>query len=367
MIKTYEAIFDTNNRGVYSISLVEDPAMEGDFIALSKNKKIEFKTVDEEQRILLGLVLEPNKPIYRNQDGEEFNIVFSEQTIKDLSHNFFKQGYQTNSSIEHKDEVVGVSFVESWIVEDSKIDKSANFGFSYPKGSWIATMKVDDDEVWNDYVKTGKIKGFSIDAFLTLKEIKLNNNKQMENNEIKTGFAKLTDTLMTALNLKKEVKEEVKEVKLGSVKSQDGSVEIMYEGEVPEVGMAVWVDDGQGNRVALEAGEVALDDGRVLVIGDDSLIAEIKDATEEAPVEEELNTEPAAPAALPNQATVDAIKSVLIKYSEEMDVKFEALSKENKELKEEVVELSNQPASKPIKSVVEQKSKGLTQFLNNKL
>ena len=89
MITTYEAIFDTNNRGVYSISLVEDPAMEGDFIALSKQSKVELKTVDEEQRILIGLVLEPNKPIYRNQGGEEFNIVFSENTIKDLSHNFF--------------------------------------------------------------------------------------------------------------------------------------------------------------------------------------------------------------------------------------------------------------------------------------
>ena len=359
MIKTYEALFDTNNKGVYSISLVEDPAMEGDFIALSKENKVELKTVDEEQRILIGLVLEPNKDIYRNQGGEEFNLRFSEETIKDLSHNFFKQGYQTNSSIEHADEVTGVSFVESWIVEDSAIDKSANFGFSYPKGSWVATMKVDDENVWKDYVKTGKVKGFSIDAFLTLKEVKLNKDKQMENNnEIKTGFAKLTDDLMVALNLKKS--EETVEVKFGSVQVKDAegaTVDIMFDGEALEVGSAVWVQGEGEERIALEAGEVPLEDGRTLVIGDDSIIAEIKDSSEEAPVEEEMAAEPN----VPNQATIDAIKSVLIKYSEESDKKFEDLVKEmvsfkkvNEDLKLEVVELSNQPAAKAIKSVVTQ-------------
>ena len=359
MIKTYEALFDTNNKGVYSISLVEDPAMEGDFIALSKENKVELKTVDEEQRILIGLVLEPNKDIYRNQGGEEFNLRFSEETIKDLSHNFFKQGYQTNSSIEHDKEITGVSFVESWIVEDSAIDKSANFGFSYPKGSWVATMKVDDENVWKDYVKTGKVKGFSIDAFLTLKEVKLNKDKQMENNnEIKTGFAKLTDDLMVALKLKKS--EETVEVKFGSVQVKDAegaTVDIMFDGEELSVGSAVWVQGEGEERIALEAGEVPLEDGRTLVIGDDSLVSEIKDGSEEAPVEEEMAAEPN----VPNQATIDAIKSVLIKYSEESDKKFEDLVKEmvsfkkvNEDLKLEVVELSNQPAAKAIKTVVSQ-------------
>ena len=47
----------------------------------------------------MGLVLEPNKPIYRNQGGEEFNIIFNKQTIKDLSYNFFKSSHQNNSTI----------------------------------------------------------------------------------------------------------------------------------------------------------------------------------------------------------------------------------------------------------------------------
>ena len=176
-MKTYEVVFDKlKNKGVYGISLVHDPAMEGVFVALSKeDNKIKLAEIDKEQRILIGLVLEPNKPIYRNQDGEEFNIIFNEETIKDLSHNFFISNNQSNSTLEHEDkqQLKGVTFVESWIVEDSKIDKSANFGMSYPKGSWIATMKVDNDEIWNNYVKTGEVKGFSVDAMVNLKEINL--------------------------------------------------------------------------------------------------------------------------------------------------------------------------------------------------
>ena len=132
---TYEAVFNnTKNKGVFSISLVNDPAMEGLFVALSKETEIKLAEVDTEQRILMGLVLEPNKPVYRNQNGEEFNIVFKEDTIKELSHNFFKAGHQKDSSLEHDSSIEGVTFVESWIVENSAIDKSANFGVSYPKG-----------------------------------------------------------------------------------------------------------------------------------------------------------------------------------------------------------------------------------------
>jgi len=307
MIKTYEALFDDNNKGVYSISLVDDPAMEGNFVALSKDKKIEFKTVDEEQRILIGLVLEPNKPIYRNQEGEEFNIVFSEHTIKELSHNFFKQGYQTNSSIEHADQIKGVSFVESWIVEDSAIDKSANFGFSYPKGSWVATMKVDDEDVWNDYVKTGKVQGFSIDAFLTLKEVKLNsnnnNNKQMTE-ETKTSFNKLADVLMEALHLKKaEIKEEViVDVKL----AEDAPVDAPSEEEAPK---------------------------------------------EDAPKEDALSQEQV-------DAVNQLIESALSGFSEKANAESEEMkaefSKENETLKAELVELKSQPASPSINATVQQ-------------
>jgi len=378
-MKTYEAVFNPESEGVYAISLVEDPAMEGLFIALSK-QKIKLKTVDEEQRILMGLVLEPDKPIYRNQGGEEFNIVFNSQTIKDLSYNFFKSGFQLNSTIEHEGENLnGVSFVESWIVEDPKIDKSANFGLSYPKGSWIATMKVDNNEVWENYIKTGKVQGFSVDAFVSLKEIKLNSNKMAE--EKKDFVSEITDAIKDGF---KAIlgKEEV-EVELGSVALADGSIILMFEGEMLEVGGAVWVEGENGERIPAPVGEHPLENGQVLVIAEEGIAGEIREA--QAEVEEELSEPEAPQAPSASQATEDiksAIKSVLIKYAEEQDAKideklkafetkFSAIEKENKDLKEEVIKLGEQPVSEPIKARPEQKGsltkKGrLTEFLNNR-
>lgn len=293
-MKTYEVVFDkTKNKGVYGISLVHDPAMEGTFIALSKeDNKIKLAEIDKEQRILIGLVLEPNKPIYRNQDGEEFNIIFNEQTIKDLSQNFFMANNHKNSTIEHNDnqQLNGVTFYESWIVEDSKIDKSANFGMSYPKGSWIATMKVDNDEIWNNYVKTGEVKGFSVDAMVNLKEINLKSEINMSNQLVEL-LKDLPNKIALALNPKDvEVVDEVV-VSLGSVKSADGSVTIEYDGEQLQAGSKVFVASPEGN-LPLPVGEYELEGGLILVVVEEGVAAEIK---EPGPVEEEMATEETAP------------------------------------------------------------------------
>ena len=357
-MKTYEAIFNEEVSGVYAVSLVESPAMEGLFIALNKQEEIQFKEVDKEQRILMGLVLEPNKPIYRNQNGEEFNIVFSEATIKDLSYNFFKQNHQKNSTIEHDTEqkIAGVTFVESWIVEDSKKDKSANFGFNYPKGSWLATMKVDNEEIWNNYVKTGRVQGFSIDAMLSLKEVNLKSEVNMSNQilEETQKSNSLIELLMSKLGLNKE---QQIEVKMGSVKAKDGSIDFEFDGEELEVGAAIWVIMPDGAKMPLPVGEHETDDNRIIVVAEEGIIAEVKDAMveEEAPAEEV----PAAPAEMKNndaqaEAIANAVKSVLIKYSDDMDIKFNELKKANEELNAKVLELSAQPASKPIKAVVAQ-------------
>lgn len=375
-MKTYEAIFNEEVSGVYAVSLVESPAMEGLFVALNKQEEIQFKEVDKEQRILMGLVLEPNKPIYRNQNGEEFNIVFSEQTIKDLSYNFFKQNHQKNSTIEHDTEqkIAGVTFVESWIVEDPKKDKSANFGFSYPKGSWVATMKIDNADVWDNYVKTGKVKGFSIDAMLSLKEVNLKSEVNMSNQilEETQKSNSFLEIIMSALNLNK--KEEQVEVKFGMVKAKDGSIDFEFDGEELEVGANIWVTMPDGAKMPLPVGEHETDDNRIIVVAEEGIIAEVKDAmAEEAPAEEV----PAAPAEMTKpsndaqaEAIANAVKSVLIKYSEDMEVKFNELKKANEDLNAKVLELSAQPASKPIKAKIVQ-AEGtkltLTQRLNNKL
>jgi hypothetical protein len=342
-MKTYQAKFNPKvNGGVYAISLVENPAMEGLFIALSKQDEIKLAEVDKEQRILMGLVLEPNKKVYRNQGGEEFNIVFSEDTIKELSHNFFKLGYQQNSTIEHesKNKIEGVTFVESWIVEDSKIDKSANFGFSYPKGSWIATMKVDSDEVWENYVKTGKVQGFSVDAMLSLEEVNLNtiNMSKEQEKSIWDMLADLPNKIALALNPKAEETE----VKLGSIKTADGAIAIEYEGETLMVGQSAWIMAEDGTKVPVPVGEHSLEDGTMLIVTEEGVVAEIKPMESEP---EEMAEEPAE-GKVSNDAKIaseieSAIKSILIKYSEQQA--------EILELKSQVVELGKEPVSKGIK------------------
>lgn len=353
-MKTYEAKYNPfEHKGVYGISLVENPAMEGLFIALSKQEpqEIKLKEVDKEQRILMGLVLEPNKPVYRNQGGEEFNIVFSEDTIKDLSYGFFKTNSQKNSTIEHSDKgIQGVTFTESWIVENPEVDKSTNFGFSYPKGSWLAVMKVDSDEVWDGYVKTGKVQGFSIDAMLSLEEVNLKSNITMSKQE-ETGILALLKDLPNQIKLALTPKST--EIKLGSVMLADGSLKIEFEGDAITKGASVWVTAEDGTKVPVPVGEHPLEDGTVLVVTTEGVAEEVKEKMEEEPKPgQEMAGEHGSiskDAEIANEIARE-VKSILVKYSAQSNELVE-LRKEYAELKSQLNELSAQPASKPIRSI----------------
>ncbi len=347
-LKTYEAIFEEGeNTGVYAVSLVENPAMEGLFIALSKYE-VQLKEVDKEQRILMGLVLEPNKPIYRNQNGEEFNIVFNEATIKNLSYSFFKNKYHQNSTIEHdsKQKIEGVTFVESWIVEDPKNDKSNALGFSYPKGSWMATMKVDSDDVWNNYVKTGKVQGFSIDAMLSLKEVNL---KSIINMSVEAEKS-ILEMLKDLPNQIKLAFSPEKTIQLGSLMSEDEAVKFEFEGEMLTVGAEVWVTAEDGTRVPVPVGEYPLESNLIMMVTEEGKVGELveKPSMEEPEAEPAQMAEPQAEKSMISEQDakdiVNGIKSILVKYAEQ--------KQEIETLKGQLTELSNQPASKPIKAQV---------------
>ena len=149
--------------GIEAISVVESPAIEEDFIAL-KNQEFKLAEVDKEKRILMGAALIPNKPIYRKNEDNEYYIYFSKNTVRKASELFFINGNQNNSTLEHQMPLTGLSVVESWIVEGEK-DKSRHYNLEMPIGTWMVSMKVLNDDVWNNYVKTGKVKGFSIEGY----------------------------------------------------------------------------------------------------------------------------------------------------------------------------------------------------------
>jgi len=159
-----ELFIDENDEvsGIEAISVVENPAIEENFIAL-KNQEFKLAEVDKEKRILMGAALIPNKPIYRQSGEQEYYIYFSQATVRKASELFFIKGNQNNSTLEHQLELKGLTAVESWIVE-SEQDKSRMYDLNVPIGTWMVSMKVNNDDVWNK-VKAGEVKGFSIEGY----------------------------------------------------------------------------------------------------------------------------------------------------------------------------------------------------------
>ena len=161
-----ELFIDENDdvSGIEAVSIVENPAIEEDFVAL-KNQEFKFAEVNKEKRILMGAALIPNKPIYRRNEDNEYYIYFSRDTVRKASELFFIRGNHNKSTLEHQMPLEGLVAVESWIVEDKEQDKSKLYGMDMPLGTWMLSMKVLNNDVWENYVKTGKVKGFSIEGY----------------------------------------------------------------------------------------------------------------------------------------------------------------------------------------------------------
>jgi hypothetical protein len=183
-MKLIELIIDDEMElsGIDAISIVENPAIEEDFIALkTEQKEYKFAEVDKEKKIIMGAMLVPDKPIYRRDENEgEYYIYFSKDTIRKCMELFFQNGNQSNATFEHMESITGLTMVESWIVEDTQKDKSNLYELNVPVGTWMGTIKVNNDVIWNDFIKTGKVKGFSIEGYFA--------------DKAKTPLSKIDDT-----------------------------------------------------------------------------------------------------------------------------------------------------------------------------
>ena len=182
-LEVIELFIDEDNdlNGIEAISIVENPAIEEDFIALKEQGKLELAKVDEEKRILMGAALIPNKRIYRNNGLQEYYIFFSEKTVRKASELFLTNGKQNNSTLEHESDLDGLSVVESWIIEDDIKDKSRKYDLRMPVGTWMVSVKVNNDDIWEEFVRTRKVKGFSIEGFFS---DKLEMNTQVLEDEL---------------------------------------------------------------------------------------------------------------------------------------------------------------------------------------
>lgn len=186
--KVYEMQVDEmdNESGVFAISLVSEPAIEENFVFMSKQKITHLAEVAPDKRLLIGPVLVPNKMIPRIDEvtGEEYDITFTPETIEKAAHLYLMRQMNNNATLEHSDNVEDVSTVESWIIVDPEKDKSVEYGMKHPKGTWMVMMKVNNPEIWSDYVKTGKIKGFSIEGMLGHDLVKASKIQELSMSEL---------------------------------------------------------------------------------------------------------------------------------------------------------------------------------------
>ena len=160
---------DSQELAIDAISLVTSPAIEQDFVYFGKEKNnLTFAKVDEEKRMLVSPALIPNKQIFRHDPNtdSDYYVYFSKETVRKASELYLKHNNHHKATYQHQDRVSGVLTVESWIIEDTKLDKSTLYGYSLPVGTWMVKLKISNDEIWSK-IKDGELKGLSIEGYFT--------------------------------------------------------------------------------------------------------------------------------------------------------------------------------------------------------
>lgn len=162
-MKEVELYIDENGEWLEKISLVELPAIESNFLCFSKEDTFKF-ALEDEQRIITGPVMIPEKRMLRiDENGNEYYVYFSAETIKQAAYRWLQENMNHQFNLEHSKNTNKVDVIESWIVNDSRNDKAASLGFSLPKGTWMMSCKVNDEDLWRS-IKEGEYNGFSVEG-----------------------------------------------------------------------------------------------------------------------------------------------------------------------------------------------------------
>ena len=203
----YELILEDDEDGVFANSLVESPAIERDFIYMSK--EIQFAEVSAEKQLVAGPILVPNKKILRiDGEGKRYSVFFTPETIEMVARKFMKNKYGDSVTLEHGAKTSGVYLTESWIIEQSAKDKSNIYGFTLPRGTWFGVYKCENEAVWNK-VKDGTFRGYSIEGMFEHRksDIKLSLEKGIDDlteDEAKEILQTIHSMLMPEVELEGE-------------------------------------------------------------------------------------------------------------------------------------------------------------------
>lgn len=171
----YRATIDnSDDTGMFVVSLVDEPAVEVDFLAFDKQtEQLEFAIQDEEQRKVLGVVMIPNKLIYRrDSNGFEYLIKYEPDTIHQMVEKFFRDVNPNNVDTDHNFELVeGVVLSQAFFKNTEKGINPAGFE-DLPDDTLFFEYHILNDEIWNG-IKEGTWKGFSLAGYFNVEPVEM--------------------------------------------------------------------------------------------------------------------------------------------------------------------------------------------------
>ena len=281
-MKLYDISIDPTDfeTGLNAISLVENPAVEVDFLAFAKDESAVLQFADEERHIITGIALLADTPIYRiAPDGTEYYVRFTKDCIRQLVEKYFKFGLTNSVNIEHKDNqfVDGVTMLESYLIDKERGICPSEFA-SAPDGSWVVSYKVSNLDVWSK-IKSGEVKGFSVQGLFRIIETKL----EMNSNKTEESEHQNKNNISLMSKLKEKIKALL--MQYAAVSTDKGN--LIYNTDMLEVGSEVFVEDENGENVPAADGEYILEDGRTVEV-EGGKVTEIKAKEEETPAEPEM-------------------------------------------------------------------------------
>ena len=339
-IPVYRATVDDENTKMEVVSLVDMPAIEVDFLSFNKTQEpMRFSVQNEEQRMLLGPVMIPELPIYRETlDGMPYYIVYDAQTIHKMAEKYFAENRINNVDTNHSFELVeGVTLVQAFF---KNVEKGINpVGFEdLPDDTLFFQFHVTSDEIWAG-VKDGKWKGFSLAGTFGIEPVQLQNNKKSNTKEM-SKLEKIRTALQNIL------------AQFARISTDKALIE--YDGDELEVGMAVHGIDGEGNSYELENGEYAIEEGTIYVI-EDGKVAEIREVEKQEPEAEEPAEEPAPEVPQENVETAEETPQAEEEPDADprdekianLEAEVARLEEENGALKERIAELEGKSAAEP--------------------
>lgn len=262
-IPFYQAYITNADEGIIRISLVDDPAVESYFVAFEKEQE-EYQTFsieNEEERMICGVVMRCNFPIYRRRGDFEYYQIYNAETIKIMAEKMMFDNTQNNINLFHTEgtDVDGVNLVQLFIKDTEKGINPVGFE-NIENGSLFAQYKVENDEIWAA-IKDGTFKGFSLEGYFTIVEEEIEKNNKEENN--KSIMSKIKEIVSKILT------------QFGAVETDKGTI-VWESSEDLKAGDIVTLEDGSQP----ENGDYKTEDGKTITI-EDGKVAKIEDAEAE--------------------------------------------------------------------------------------